>query len=291
MHHPALKAVAPWEGYTDLFRHYVTRGGRLYIPGLHRMILNGFAGPEGVKNVGAMLEKRPLYEDYWEAKRIPVENIDNIPILSDKPRPEKKWLRVHPFQEYGSSATTVVERPERSYPLTRQRLRTLYLDGTTGTLVDLEPNQEYINSYEGRSLSNGLTFIAKFDVTTELAGYPKAVLLMLCPDHDNFDVVVQIRKIDNKGRQLSHLNYPCPVAIDQVPDVNTAKTWGPQGFLRASHHISLNAEGGLIVSDDSSHETDVFYSHRVRQPITPGTTVRIEIPIWPIGLCLLLVRA
>ncbi|RKK46707.1 hypothetical protein BFJ66_g8477 [Fusarium oxysporum f. sp. cepae] len=80
MHHPALKAIAPWEGYTDLFRHYVTRGGRLYIPGLHRMILNGFAGPEGVKNVGAMLEKRPLYEDYWEAKRIPVENIDNIPM-------------------------------------------------------------------------------------------------------------------------------------------------------------------------------------------------------------------
>ncbi|KAI3576192.1 hypothetical protein IWW34DRAFT_79394 [Fusarium oxysporum f. sp. albedinis] len=74
------------------------------------------------------------------------------------------------------------------------------------------------------------TFTAKFDVTTELAGYPKAVLLMSCPDHDNFDVVVQIRKIDNKGRQLSHLNYPCPVAIDQVPDVNTAKTWGPQSF-------------------------------------------------------------
>jgi predicted acyl esterase len=80
MHYPALKAIAPWEGYTDLFRHYVARGGRLYIPGLHRMILNGFAGPEGVKNVGAMLEKRLLYEDYWEAKRIPVENIDNIPM-------------------------------------------------------------------------------------------------------------------------------------------------------------------------------------------------------------------
>ncbi|KAH7466343.1 hypothetical protein IWW34DRAFT_79393 [Fusarium oxysporum f. sp. albedinis] len=80
MHYLALKAIAPWEGYTDLFYHYVARGGRLYIPGLHRMILNGFAGPEGVKNVGAMLEKRPLYEDYWEAKRIPVENIDNIPM-------------------------------------------------------------------------------------------------------------------------------------------------------------------------------------------------------------------
>ncbi|EXM21248.1 Xaa-Pro dipeptidyl-peptidase, C-terminal [Fusarium oxysporum f. sp. vasinfectum] len=348
MHHPALKAIAPWEGYTDLYRHYVARGGRPHIPGFHRMISNGFAGPEGVENVVAMLEKRPLYDDYWEAKRIPVENIDNIPMYVvasyssmlhtygsfqtfRQAKTEKKWLRVHPFQEWhdmyrpsvsdelqqffdfyckpctgnkaswesstprvrlsllgfeadGSSATTVVERPERSYPLTRQRLRTLYLDGTTGTLVDPKPNQEYINSYEGRSLSDGLTFTAKFDVTTELAGYPKAVLHMSCPDHDDFDVVVQIRKIDNKGRQLSHLNYPCPVAIDQVPDVNTAKTLGPQGFLRASHHVSLNAEGGPIVSDDSSRETDVLYSHRVRQPITLGTTVRLEIPIWPIGM-------
>ncbi|EXK36388.1 hypothetical protein FOMG_09563 [Fusarium oxysporum f. sp. melonis 26406] len=80
MHYPALKAIAPWEGYTGLFRHYVARGGRPHIPGLHRMISNGFAGPEGVENVGAMLEKRPLYEDYWEDKRIPVENIDNIPM-------------------------------------------------------------------------------------------------------------------------------------------------------------------------------------------------------------------
>lgn len=80
MHYPALKAIAPWEGYTDLFHHYVARGGRPHIPGLHRMISNGFAGPKGIKNVSAMLEKRPLYEDYWEAKRIPVENIDNIPM-------------------------------------------------------------------------------------------------------------------------------------------------------------------------------------------------------------------
>ncbi|KAJ4275580.1 hypothetical protein NW764_010062 [Fusarium oxysporum] len=80
MHYPALKAIAPWEGYTDLFHHYVARGGRPHIPGLHRMISNRFAGPKGIKNVSAMLEKRPLYEDYWEAKRIPVENIDNIPM-------------------------------------------------------------------------------------------------------------------------------------------------------------------------------------------------------------------
>ncbi|KLO82383.1 Uncharacterized protein LW93_9583 [Fusarium fujikuroi] len=227
MHHPALRAIAPWEGYTDLYRHYVARGGRPHIPGFHRMISNGLAGPEGVENVVAMLEKHSLYDEYWEAKRIPVENIDNIPILSDMPRQRR------------------------------------------GGFVSIR-----IKS----------TFTTTFDVATELAGYPKAVLHMSCPDHDDFDIVVQIRKIDNKGRQLSHLNYPCPVAIDEVPDVNTAKTLGPQGFLRASHHVSLNGDGGPVISNDLSRETDVLYSHRVRQPISPGTIVRLEIPIWPIGM-------
>ncbi|KAF5568701.1 cocaine esterase [Fusarium phyllophilum] len=326
MHHPALKAIAPWEAYTDLYRHYVARGGRPHIPGFHRMISNGLAGPEGAENVVAMLEKHPLYDDYWEAKRIPVKNIDNIPVYVvasyssmlhtygsfqtfRQAKTEKKWLRVHPYQEWydlyrpsvsdelqqffdfyckpdiakdtnwesstprvrlsllgfeadGSSAMTVIERPELSYPLARQRLRTLYLNGE----------------------KEKLAFTAAFDVATELAGYPKAVLHMSCPDHEDFDVVVQIRKIDNQGRQLSHLNYPCPVPIDEVPDVNTAKTLGPQGFLRASHHVSLNGDGGPIVSDDLSRETAVLYSHRFRQPISPGTIVRLEVPIWPIGM-------
>lgn len=116
MHHPALKAIAPWEGYTDLYRHYVARGGRPHIPGFHRMISNGLVGSEGVENVVAMLEKHSLYDDYWEAKRIPVENIDNIPMYVvasyssmlhtygsfqtfRQAKTEKKWLRVHPYQE------------------------------------------------------------------------------------------------------------------------------------------------------------------------------------------------
>ncbi|KAG5760176.1 hypothetical protein H9Q72_011706 [Fusarium xylarioides] len=309
MHHPALKAIAPWEGYTDLYRHYVARGGRPHIPGFHRMISNGLAGPEGVENVVAMLEKHPLYNDYWEAKRIPVENIDNIPMYVvasyssmlhtygsfqtfRQAKTEKKWLRVHPYQEwydmYRPSVSDELQQffdfyckpdivKDTNWESSTARVRLSLLgfeaDGSSATTVIERPEQTY-----------PLTFTATFDVATELAGHPKAVLHMSCPDHDDFDVVVQIRKIDSKGRQLSHLDYPCPVAIDEVPDVNTAKTLGPQGFLRASHHISLNGDGGPVVSDDLSRETDVLYSHRVRQPISPGTIVRLEIPIWPIGM-------
>lgn len=60
------------------------------------------------------------------------------------------------FEADGSFATTVIERPEQSYPLARQRLRTLYLDGATGKLGILRSDQECIKSYEGRSLRDGL---------------------------------------------------------------------------------------------------------------------------------------
>lgn len=37
-------------------------------------------GPGTAELVAPMIYKRPFYDDYWEAKRFPVENIDNIPM-------------------------------------------------------------------------------------------------------------------------------------------------------------------------------------------------------------------
>jgi uncharacterized protein len=116
MKHPALKAIAPWEGITDMYRQNNLRGGRPHNAGFQRVISLGFAGPEGVENVGAMMAERPLYDDFWEAKRIPVEKIDGIPLYvlasyssmlhtygsfqTFRLAPTTtKWLRVHPYQE------------------------------------------------------------------------------------------------------------------------------------------------------------------------------------------------
>lgn len=97
------------------------------------------------------------------------------------------------------------------------------------------------------------------------------------PDHDDMDVAVQIRKINAQGQPLKHLNYPCPVLEPEVPDLNTAKTLGPQGFLRASHR-------GTLDRSKSSSDVDLFYSHRFSEKIKPGTKVKLEIPLWPIGM-------
>jgi len=116
LHHPGLKAIAPWESYTDPYRHFIARGGRPHIPSFHKMIAGGFAGPEAYENIFQMLAKRPLYDEYWEAKRIPVENIDGIPVYVlasyssmlhtygsfqtfREAKTTRKWLRVHPYQE------------------------------------------------------------------------------------------------------------------------------------------------------------------------------------------------
>lgn len=77
--HSNLKAMAPWEALTDPYNHNLSRGG---IPAAHffEMITGGFAGSGSAEDVGDMVRKRPLYDSYWENKRIFPERIRDIPI-------------------------------------------------------------------------------------------------------------------------------------------------------------------------------------------------------------------
>lgn len=98
---------------------------------------------------------------------------------------------------------------------------------------------------------------------------------MSCAEHDDMDVVCQIRKVDRDGNLMEQLNYPVPVPASEVPNVNVAKYIGTQGFLRASHAVSKD--------DLSSRPDRPFYTHKTRQAVSPGSIVALDIPIWPIG--------
>ncbi|KND86733.1 hypothetical protein TOPH_08633 [Tolypocladium ophioglossoides CBS 100239] len=113
--HPALRAIAPWEAATDGYNDFMARGG---IPrgGFMHMLYNSMTGIEGAENGAAMVEKRPLFDEYWTTKVIPVENIDVPMYLTAsystrlhsrgsfetfaKAKTTKKWLRVHHTQEW-----------------------------------------------------------------------------------------------------------------------------------------------------------------------------------------------
>ncbi|KAF5980733.1 x-pro dipeptidyl-peptidase c-terminal non-catalytic domain-containing protein [Fusarium coicis] len=113
--HPALKAIAPWEAATDGYNDFMARGG---IPrsGFMRMLYQTMTGKRGAEDGGAMVEKRPLFDEYWATKVIPVENIDLPMYLTAsystclhsrgsfetfaKAKSTQKWLRVHHTQEW-----------------------------------------------------------------------------------------------------------------------------------------------------------------------------------------------
>lgn len=112
---PHLAAIAPWEGWTDLYRYDVIRGG---IPdiGFNEHMLKLFSGNGLVEDIPAMVRKYPLMNAYWE---------DKIPRLANIKMPayvvgswtnlihgmgtltgyrqiasQDKWLRVHNKHEW-----------------------------------------------------------------------------------------------------------------------------------------------------------------------------------------------
>lgn len=115
--HPALKALAPMEALNDPYRELIARGGMPHNSKFHKLLIDGFAGQNYVENMPAMLAKRPLFDDYWSSKQIRTENISDVPLyllasyssmLHTKgsfntfriAKSTKKWLRVHPYQEW-----------------------------------------------------------------------------------------------------------------------------------------------------------------------------------------------
>ena len=105
---PHLACIAPWEGTGDLYRESYMEGG---IPGeFGQKIVGAVAGLGYVEDVGAMAEKYPFINEYWEDKIPKWENI-RIPASITacwnhfhcrgsfegyrKIRSTKKWLRVH----------------------------------------------------------------------------------------------------------------------------------------------------------------------------------------------------
>ncbi|KAB8279123.1 Alpha/Beta hydrolase protein [Aspergillus minisclerotigenes] len=315
--HPNLKAIAPWEGLTNLYAHQICRGG-IPKPAFGELILRGFAGVGKAENIGAMVKSRPLFDEYWKEKQINPEDIKDIPMYLtasystglhcegsfrafELAQTSRKWLRVHSTQEWhdlyrreatddlqrfydyyakgydGSITKTIVERPEEQWPPAQQHIRRYYLDAATQSFSAVKPVDSASIAHEGHSLTASSDFTLTFDKYTELCGRPFVKLYMSSNVKDDFDVVVQIRKVSVCGELLESLNWsPMPAPGPKVPNVNVVKHLGQQGMLRASHHVSLQPRAS---------EDDVpVYDHRSREAITPGEIVPLLIPIWPLGV-------
>ncbi|GES65607.1 alpha/beta-hydrolase [Aspergillus terreus] len=118
--HPALKAIAPMEASTDLYRESMFRGGvrsQIWVDFWRMMVTRFFSGNGYAEDIGAMAAVRPLYDDYWRSKSIDVAKID-LPMYVTasysstslhlegsiktwrEAKSKDKWLRIHSYQEW-----------------------------------------------------------------------------------------------------------------------------------------------------------------------------------------------
>jgi predicted acyl esterase len=136
--------------------------------------------------------------------------------------------------------------------------------------------------------SEELSFTYTFSKQTRLIGSSKAVLYMSCPDHDDLDVFVILRKIDKDGRVLRNCNIPFAElkavggdGIDNIvdpydlPTLNSLQYVGPSGILRASHRE--------IDASISKHNFP-HHKHTSEEKFFPGQVVKLEIGMWAAGI-------
>ena len=114
--HPALKALAPWEGLTDIYGQLFRRGGFAMNNLFAAQYQFGIAGEHEVEDMAGMVKSHPLFDDYWAGKYDEVENID-VPVYLlgsfsnpfhiygsfdtfRRARSKQKWLRVHSTFEW-----------------------------------------------------------------------------------------------------------------------------------------------------------------------------------------------
>lgn len=114
--HPALKAIAPWEGFTDIYRQLFRRGGFAMNNTFAKQYQWAVAGKHGVEDIVGMIKSRPFFDEYWMDKYDEVSNIDvplyvlgsfNNPFHVQgsfdtfrRAKSERKWMRVHASFEW-----------------------------------------------------------------------------------------------------------------------------------------------------------------------------------------------
>ncbi|KAJ6104300.1 hypothetical protein N7523_010620 [Penicillium sp. IBT 18751x] len=168
------------------------------------------------------------------------------------------------------------------FPAPNTEYRELFL-GQGNNLGTRPPSKSLQISYDSEDRHSVAEFNHTFSKPARLIGLPKAILYMSCDDHDDFTVFVILRKKDQNGKDLMHLNFPIhatPVkSIDNIPEAEQASLnlhLGSTGILRAS---SREIDGSKSI-----HPQFPFHPHKRQQKISPGTIVKLEIGIWAMGV-------
>lgn len=149
------------------------------------------------------------------------------------------------------------DRPEKEFPLSRTDYRRFYLDARDGSMEASPLEKESSVSYDGQT--EQVTFDIPFVEDTEITGYSYLDLFVEADGHDDMDLFVTLKKLDENGNWL-----PCSILGEPHP--------GPWGKLRVSHRE---------LDEKLSTDFEPVLAHRRELKLKKGEIVEAKIPIVP----------
>ncbi|CAH0033309.1 unnamed protein product [Clonostachys rhizophaga] len=113
---PHLKAIAPWEALSDLYREQFARGGVFDCGMFDRITRQNIQGYNGIESHKEMYRRSPLQGAYWKNKRVDLSKVKvptylcgsystNVHTMGSirgwlQIDTKDKWLRWDPYQEW-----------------------------------------------------------------------------------------------------------------------------------------------------------------------------------------------
>ncbi len=309
---PSLKALNPWEGFSDWYREFAMHGGipeTGFVPRASETIQYSLNQTE---DTWANVQAHPLYDDYWASKELPLEEITQpaffVASWSDhglhtrgtleayrRSASTQKWLEVHGQKKWAHYYLPESRARRRAFfdhflktpgqavpawPKVQYEVRNKAGDAAVKTASDWPlPNAEYRRLF----LSTGETMsLAPADEPGEIS-YDSA------SGHASFDFEFD-RDVELTGSMSLKLWVEAPeaddmdlfVALEKITadGEKTGFTFyaffedGPValGWLRASHRALDPAR---------SMPGRPFHPHTHEEKLTDGKPVSVDIEIWP----------
>ncbi len=155
-----------------------------------------------------------------------------------------------------------IGRMETEFPLARQQLTPLYIDGKTMSLDPAPVQEEAAVRYCGDDGKSVVKFSMTFDREAEITGYIKAKLWVEAVGNDDMDICVKVSKTDGSGQYLYH-------------NARLSLYSGPN----TRHRVSLRK----TVPEKSLPEHP-YYAYDTVEKLAPGEIVPVEIAIWPAAM-------
>lgn len=311
---PHLTAIAPWEGFNDLYRDSVCIGGVPEV-GFIEMAMRGLCGPGRIEDIPAMIRKYPLMNSFWEDKIACVENIEIPAYVVSSWNPlhvhgtldayrrissSNKWLRIHNVQEWADYYT-----PENLEDL--RRFFDRYLKGIRNGW-ELTPRVRLSILDPG-----GIDQVNRIEQEFPLARteyqklYLDATAGTLLPEPVKQESLVRYQADGRKGQAVftykfekdteltGYMKLRLWVESEGADDMDLfvyvskldekgnplpayvlgVPNPGARGFLRVSHRE---------LDESLSTPSEPYLTHRQEQLLTPKEIVPVEIGIWPVSM-------